>query len=615
MTGICGIWHRDGRDASADCSRMRRALKVYGPYREGAWDGGPISLGLQLYRMLPEDRFDKQPLAGGGGRFVLVADVRLDNRSELAAELGWSSERTRTAADADYVLAAWEKWQDASLDKLIGDWALAVWNAEKHTLTLARDMMGMRPLFYHAGKDFFAFASMVKGLHALSDIPIAPDLDTLRDYLAAIPLGSKASFYEKISMVEPGGKAVLHADGRIEAGCWYDWSALGEREVTDDAACIEEFRSLFDRVVADRLRTTGGVASHLSSGFDSTAVTVTAARILAEKDRRLTAYTHVPVPGLMTELPGRLCDEGPAAAATAAQFANIDHILIDAGDRPIGEGLDAAWYYQETPNPQPEHQAWREISQQRMRSRGETVLLAGSMGNYTISWDGRERLHQALRRGEFKTWLHEARALCRTDRMRPLSAVYQTIYPWLPAGLDRALQRLRGKPRFELRMVSALNPQFFADRAFRKALDAALDRFKPNHGNRECLLPRLKHEGLAAGIYKGMLAASGVEQRDPTADRRLMEFSLSLPSRFWLRDGQPKWLYRQAFRGRVPQAVMDRHERGFIGGDYPERLRRSKPLLDAEIVRALNNPAMRKLADVDFLSEFVSHPLPSPEEI
>lgn len=235
MTGICGLWYRDGRLTAEGCARMRRALQIYGPHRAGQWDGGEISLGIQLFRMLPEDRYDRQPLVGGAGRFVLLADVRLDNRPELATELGWSVERCRMAADADYVLAAWEKWQDASFDKLIGDWAIAVWDGKNHTLTLARDMMGCRPLFYHAGKGFFAFASMAKGLHALADIPIAPDLDTLRDYLALAPMRGPGGFFKDVSRVEQGGRVVLHADGRIDAGHWYNWANIKERTVTDDA--------------------------------------------------------------------------------------------------------------------------------------------------------------------------------------------------------------------------------------------------------------------------------------------------------------------------------------------------------------------------------------------
>jgi asparagine synthase (glutamine-hydrolysing) len=614
MTGICGIWHRDGGDASDDCARMRRALKVYGPHREGQWDGGVLSLGIQMFRMLPEDRFDRQPLAGGGGRFVLVADVRLDNRPELAAELGWPDERRRDAADADYVLAAWEKWQDASLDKLIGDWALAVWDAEKHTLTLARDMMGMRPLFYHAGKDFFAFASMAKGLHALPDIPIAPDLDTLRDYLALAPMRGPGWYFKGISRVEPGGKVVLHADGRVEAGLWYDWSRIRERKVPDDAACIEEFRSIFDRAVADRLRTDGRIGSMLSSGCDSTAVAVTAAQMLAKEGKRLAAFTHVPHKGWQMEVPeGRSPDEGPAAAATAAPFSNIDHVLVDSGDRMIGESLDATFYYDEFPMNNICNQVWSDEIARLAQARQVGVLLSGQCGNMSISLTGQERLHELMRKGDLRTWLHEAAALRRSGAMRYRGVLYSSLGPWLPSRLNYALRWAFDRRVAKLSTFSALNPAIAGSRDFRRHL-AALGydpTFRPHVSIRhlaEFVLQRRDHVAL---YVKGMLARFGVEQRDPTADRRLIEFSLSLPSRMWLRDGRTKWLYRQAFRGRVPDAVMAVKGKGYQGADWPERLMRSKLLLDDEIAAALGDADTESLLDGDFLQRWKENALPA----
>ncbi|MGB8600671.1 MAG: asparagine synthase-related protein, partial [Rhizomicrobium sp.] len=602
MTGICGLWYRDGRPAAEGCARMRRALQIYGPHRAGQWDGGEITLGIQLFRMLPEDRFDRQPLVGGAGRFVLLADVRLDNRPELAAQLGWSHERVRDAADADYVLAAWEKWQDASFDKLIGDWAIAVWDGQDHTLTLARDMMGARPLFYHTGNGFFAFASMAKGLHALADIPLGPDLDTLRDYLALAPRRGAGSFFKNVARVEQGGKVVLHGDGRGDAGHWYDWACITEREVTDDAKCIAEFRAIFDRAVADRLRSTGPIASHLSSGFDSTAVATTAAILLAAKGKRLTAFTHVPTPGWQQEEPkGRSGDEGAVAAATAARFANIDHVRVDSGARMIGQDLDAAFYYSEWPVLNPCNYVW--VAEIQRRAKGHGVLLTGERGNMTISRDGRQRLHQLMRAGRLWTWAREVRLLVRGRKMGLLGILHLTFGPWFPPALQSALLKAVGRPTTRLSDFSALNPAIVADGHFRRHLDAL--GFDPTFSPRahvrditEYVLLRSDHYCLAA---KGALAEYGLDTRDPTVDRRLVEFSLSLPSSMWLRDGELKWLYRRAFRDRVPAAVMNLTHKGYQGADWPVRFCRSKARLDAETVHALASPSVSALFDTEFL--------------
>jgi len=605
MTAICGLWNRDGRGADEDCARMRRALKIYGPHRGGQWDDGCTSFGIQHFRTVPEDRFDRQPLVGGGGRFVLICDVRLDNRPELAAELGWPFERIREAADADYVLAAWEKWQDACLDRLIGDWALAVWDAQKRTVTLARDAMGQRPLFYHTGDGFFAFASMAKGLHALDGIPVAPDLGTVRDYLTTAPMCGPNSFFEHISRVEPGGEVVLHADGRVETRRWHDWSRIAERVVTDDTACIEEFRAIFDRAVADSLRSNGAVACQLSGGFDSTAVAVTAAEMLAAKGKRLAAFTHVPHQGWQTENSGGRCiDEGPMAAATAAQFPNIDHVLVDSGDRLIGADLDASFYYCEFPALNICNLVWANEINRLARAGGATVLLNAGAGNMTISRVAPERLHELMASGRVFTWLREAVLLCRTHQMGAAGILWQTFGPWIPPRLIGVLRKASGRPVLALSLFSAVNPKLAATEEFRRHLRSLQfdPSFAPHRSLRRITEFGLTRLDILSLQNKGDLAAYGIDHRSPVFDRRLVEFSLSLPSRMWLRDGQMKWLYRQAFRGRVPDAIMRQKKNGYQGADWPERLRRSASSIAMTVKTCREDPAVQSLLDPSVLN-------------
>src|SRR5579859_2608535 len=155
MSGLAGFWRFDGRpDAAEKCARMLSAQEVYGPDAGAQWSNGDIALGRRLMRILPEDAYDRQPLIGAGGRFVLIADVRLDNRGELAESLG--IRQATTLSDAAILLAAYEKWEEECLGRLVGDYAFAVWDAQKRRLLLARDPLGWRPLHYHRGKGFFA---------------------------------------------------------------------------------------------------------------------------------------------------------------------------------------------------------------------------------------------------------------------------------------------------------------------------------------------------------------------------------------------------------------------------------------------------------------------------
>src|ERR1051326_265197 len=166
MTALAGIWdQRSGCDVFEYCARMLAAQSVYGRDGESRWDASTVSLGCRLWRLLPEDSSGIQPLRGAASGFVLVADLRLDNREELASELHLAPVEAATMSDAALLLAAFERWDDECCARLVGDFAFALWDEREQRLVLARDIIGARPLHYYAAEGFFAFASMPKGLH------------------------------------------------------------------------------------------------------------------------------------------------------------------------------------------------------------------------------------------------------------------------------------------------------------------------------------------------------------------------------------------------------------------------------------------------------------------
>ena len=183
---------------------MLAAQEIYGPHDERRWSGAFVAMGRRLFRLLPEDRFDRQPLLSADGNLVLVADVRLDNRDELGLALSLGACGAAQLCDAAILLKALERWGEAALDRIVGDFAFALWNARERRLLLARDFLGQRPLHFHRGGGFFAFATMPKGLHALPDIPYGPDEQAVAEFVTLIPEGGGRSFFRDVSAVEPG---------------------------------------------------------------------------------------------------------------------------------------------------------------------------------------------------------------------------------------------------------------------------------------------------------------------------------------------------------------------------------------------------------------------------
>src|SRR5258707_15697741 len=110
---------------------MMTAQAIYGPHASDQWTENGVAVGRRLHRLLPEDAFGRQPLLGAGGRLVLVADLRLDNREDLQRALNIPSDRSRTLCDTAILLAAWERWEEECFDQLVGNYAFALWDRER----------------------------------------------------------------------------------------------------------------------------------------------------------------------------------------------------------------------------------------------------------------------------------------------------------------------------------------------------------------------------------------------------------------------------------------------------------------------------------------------------
>ncbi len=191
MSAIAGMVDWQGGPAGLAVQKALNALTPHGRDGEGLWecggDGGGVALGWRQTILHTEDYADKQPLTGGNGIYRLVMDGRVDNREDLARTLALPPE-SRAWPDSAYVLAAFEKWGEDCVERLIGAFSFAIWDARSRRLFMARDHAGQRPLYLHRGGSFVMFASSPSALFTNSRVP--RDIDDQRFVLdlANVPL-------------------------------------------------------------------------------------------------------------------------------------------------------------------------------------------------------------------------------------------------------------------------------------------------------------------------------------------------------------------------------------------------------------------------------------------
>ena len=610
MSALAGIWRFDGRPTvDADCVRMLTAQQIYGPHDVRQYCDGPLAMGRRLFRTLPEDLHDRQPLQSRDARLTLVADIRLDNREDLTAELGLQAAEASALCDAAVLLETLSRWGEGALTRLVGEFAFALWDSREQRLLLVRDFIGQRPLHYHTGRGFFAFASMPKGLHALAEVPYRPDEQLAAEFLVLMPRQGPRSFFADIVRVEPGHVVAVTRDGISSRKYWQPQLSNGARLRSDDY--IEGLRHHLDRATQSRLRGANGVVgAHLSAGLDSTAVTATAARLLAARGGKVVAFTAVPRAryGLQLQT-NAILDEGPLAAATAAMYPNVEHVFVRSGHRSPLEGLDRSVYLCDRPILNPCNYVWDSAINHAARERKLNVMLIGDFGNITASYDGVDLLRELLLAGRFIRLWHEARALVEKRAYGRRGVVIETFGTFMPAWLWRwANRKLLRSPCCEISEYTAIGSDRliqFNIRALARArnLDFHYRPWANGFAKRLWMLNRFDH----GDQNKGALAGWGVDLRDPLADKRLVEYCLNIPSEEYLTNGVPRALARRAFSDRLPHAVVNERRMGYQAADWHEGLTAAHTDLVSELDRFAGCASAAMTLDVNRMKRLAAN--------
>jgi asparagine synthase (glutamine-hydrolysing) len=576
---------------------MLRGQSIYGSHLAQR-DQGAFSSGRKLHATVPEDRFDKEPCARAD--FQLVADIRLDNRSELIAALTIDHERGAHMSDTALLFECLLAWRESAVERLVGDFAFAFWNGADCSLILARDLFGHRPLFFHQADRFFAFSSMPSGLHALPDVPREFDREMMSEHLALLPYGGARTHFRAIQRVQPAHLVRVTKRGVTPTQYWHPPEPHARARSASDYE--EGLRSVLDEAVRSQLRGASmTVGCQLSSGLDSSIVTTSAASAFAPG--KVLALTAVPRSGFSGPVPpGTIADEGDLARRTAEMYPNIEHIRVETSEESLLSVIERQHHFMQQPTMTPCNAAWGRDINRVAAERGVKVLLVGFSGNMTISYSGLEWWASLVPRGKLITALRMFGALAASGiSKRSLAA--QMLGPILPQPLWKLACRLYGRP-IELDDYTALNPGRLGevrDKAKREHFDLY---YRPSQDPLASRLGAL-FDADNGSWFKGVLAEFGISTRDPTSDRRVVEYCLSVPPREYILGGVARGLARRAFAHRLPRAVAQMQARGFQAAGWYEAVARDLPLLREELDRIRRSDAATDIVDPTWIQEAV----------
>ncbi len=559
MSAIFGILRFDGGAVSArDLERMGNTLRHRGPDGVKSVVDGSVGLGHCLLRVNQEDLFERQPIVDRGADLTLVADLRIDNREEVAAIFGIGAAELRDMPDSALVLRAYRKWGEACAEHLVGDFAFAIWDGNAGKLVLGRDHMGQRNIYYHEGEDFFAFATEIKALWALADVPRRLlDEEIARFFHMRVrerPRG--ATLYANIYAVH-GGTVLTVEPARavkVKSHCYWEPGADPVHENRDEDYYVETYRKVLTEAVACRLRRlTAPAALMMSAGFDTAAIAGIAGPVVTAQGRKLITLSWL---GSNPDAPAR-GDIRPWLEACRRVMPHLDiRALTRDGDNPL-RGMERGFVAHDSPGGSRKSVAYLFAE---AASAGARLIMFGYGGDYTINPRGRGALARYLRKGQFRRFAAELRPHLRETGQSLWTCLKgEIVIPLLPPYLvywQRYLRRAgpAAEQMSALRNIEGPTMRRLRKRNTTRAEDAipfaamrALDRHLLNRQRR----------GAAPG-WSIPTAAHGLELTRPFHDKRVAELGLAIPEELYVKNGINRYLARRALADVYPPEFQSR---------------------------------------------------------
>ncbi|WP_084250879.1 asparagine synthase-related protein [Sphingomonas pruni] len=598
MSAICGVVRFDAADVSPRCvDRMARAMRHRGAHGIETVELGRLALGHCLMRVNREDVHEAQPIVAPDA--VLVADLRLDNREELAATLGIADTELATLPDSEVLLAAWRRWGANCAQYLLGDFAFAIWNRGDGTLLLGRDHMGQRVIHYYLGDGFLAFATELCGLFAADDIPQRLNEDELaRRLLMSTERVEGEQIYADIHLLPGGTTLRLAADGKAGIDRYWQPHAATEHLCRDDAYYLDAYRKTIQEAVACRLRRLIDPPSLLfSGGFDSGTIAALAGPMVLARGWKLTCIASV-----LPEDASRR-DARPAVEAFRG-LPGLDLHFYVRGNETSYDDLETV--FARTFLFRPPSVVRRRIGDMARRA-GSRLIMDGHGGDYTVNAYDQGMLGAILRRGEIGRFAREFRARQRFTGWSPVRVVGRDLVVAIVPQAIRILWRtaLNGfVPAWKRRGVQR-------DFALGAIASGVVDRRKLRDGFRPGLRWRARWlevcRRVSAGGAGGALATTEhLDLTRPFHDKRIVELGCALPDRLVFRDGRERWLARTAFADILPQALIcrppgnDREQPDLIAMDI-----QAAPAMLAALEAVQHDSSVARYVDVPALAAMV----------
>lgn len=537
----------------------------------------------------PEAAHEVLPTTFAGGRYLLGFDGRIDNREDLARTL--RIRRVDRLPDSVILAVAWEKWGRSSVNYLLGDFAIAVWDEHDCSLTLACDQTtGGRPIFYHSTDDRIVFSTNLGTLLSVADVPRDLDLQRLAGAVHWRWPGQGNTYFREIQQLPPGGRLRWSA-GRCAVERYWRPDMSRSVRFRRDADYVEAARELIERAVAAHSRVEGQLVCELSGGLDSTAVAATVARQRPQQQ----IYTVTAVSEDNAIVPGPQAyafhDEWAHAQAVAAMYPNLTALRVPAASmRAAMADPQRQFALTGMPGPNPFDSSWFDPARAEMVGLGARSVLVGASGNLTFSNVAIAHLSDLASSGRWASLLGLAARLSNEPGGTSMTGLLRMAArgAWL-SDWDSAGHELGPAVAAHYRLNAAVTREPTATHF---------------GAQRQGFFERTAEARRVSNTMARAL--QGIETRDPLGYLPLVEFCFAIPPEQYLLGGVHRSLARRVLADRLPAHVAQERRLGQQCPEIAARIGSQRDWLADTLAQVQLSPMAAEILDIQWIKATIS---------
>jgi asparagine synthase (glutamine-hydrolysing) len=558
MCGICGKINIDGEPVNENLIKsMVSTLTHRGPDDEGFYFKNGVGLGHRRLSIIDLSSHARQPITNEDGKIWIVYNGEIYNFPDLREDLIRKGHTFRSKSDTETIIHLYEEHGVESLTCLRGMFAFAIWDERDKTLLLARDRVGKKPLYYYFDGRSFIFGSEIKAIIADKGIERIPDYTAIHHYLTYQDVPPPRTAFERIKKLPPAHYLVLR-DGRIELKKYWKLSYIPKHNMKIEELKYEIVERLREAVKI-RLISDVPLGAFLSGGIDSSAVVALMSGIMNE-----------PVKTFSIGFKEKVYNELKYARLIAKMY-NTDHTEFIVEPDALDVLPKLVWHYNE---PFADPSAIPTYYVSKLAREHVTVILNGDGGDENFAGYLRYALNEMSRQIRMLFPIPIARALIPLIMLLPQGKDINSLF-WR---LKRFFQVYIKPPEirnllmlchFTTEMKKEMYTEdFLSNTSGIDSNDLMRDLYR--EANAESFIDKILYTDAMMYLPDALLVkvdvasmANSLEARSPFLDYKFMEFAACIPSNLKLKGRKTKYIFKEAFRDKLPDEVLFREKMGF----------------------------------------------------